>query len=133
MDSAPVKEKVPGTVHNRPSYTGNTDGCYTPNQPPQKEEPLLEEQAFPQESTSALINLFSSSLMDLVVLNSTLPIPEHFKSYQDLLERMAFVISIQAKLMQENIYKLLDILQEIAPRRIALLISQALLEPAKAI
>lgn len=72
--------------------------------------------------------LFSlSSGDDFVMPDSSSPLPWDFKSYHDLLRCMASALGIQAKFVQENTHKLLDILQSSDPGRI----NEVILELAK--
>lgn len=58
-----------------------------------------------------------SSLDDSTVLESpSSSVPENFKAYQDLLRHMVATLGIQLEFLQENIHKLLDILQSFSSR-----------------
>lgn len=78
----------------------------------------------------AQLTASSSSPDDSTVPGSSSPsVPEDFKIYQDLLCHMAVSLDIQAEFLQDNIHKLLDILQPFASGRVALIINDASLKP----
>lgn len=56
-----------------------------------------------------------------------------FKGYEDLLWHRAASFGIQVGYLQENMHRLLDILQPSALWSVALPINDAFLEPAKAL
>lgn len=67
---------------------------------PVQPEPLLQGQVVLQEPPFALLPSFSSSLADSMIPDSSSPVHEDFKSYQDLLRHMASALDIQPKLGQ---------------------------------
>ncbi|KAH1178320.1 hypothetical protein KIL84_012022 [Mauremys mutica] len=88
----------------------------------------LQRRARPLRVLEPVRTTLSSSSLDNESLSS---VPEDFRSYQDLLKCMATSLDIQDKFVQENVHKLVNILQPLAPGRVALTTNETILEPAK--
>lgn len=66
-------------------------------------------------------------------MESTSPLQDDFKAYQDLLKGVATALDIQPEEVQEKSHRLVDILITMGLSRIALPVNNAILDPIKSL